>query len=281
MAVQPEPLHIQSIPVSQRRYIVVESDAVIADIRKSQDEESQKTYDLKKMALQVGKQLWSTSVWGQAASGVSYLASRLWPSENGLQPLRISFTEANSLQFVLGHPREKTLYVVHPAKPTVYYAVASFHRLVFEHKFAEAVLLLTSLGAQEIEVEHIYGWGKEFAAQISVPTGEVSAGFEASTKRSSKSSILMSARYKNQRLASIPENLVWLPHEPSWEALVDGRMNRGLREFQLALNYTEDFGVNAGLKASAQGAKLEVGGTFEDHVSTSWQISAKFYEIPS
>lgn len=36
-----------------------------------------------------------------------------------------------------GHSRDAVLYIAHPVTPTMYLSAADFHRVTFEHKFAE------------------------------------------------------------------------------------------------------------------------------------------------
>ncbi len=50
----------------------------------------------------------------------------------------------------------------------------------------------------------------------------------------------------------------------------------GCAKLQLAVRYEDDYGVNAGLKVSAQKAGLELGGTFQEHESTTWKINGRF-----
>ncbi len=66
-----------------------------------------------------------------------------------LGALIIGRTESRVLRLDQGHPLRNILYVGHPAKPDLYFPAAEFHRRVFEHKFVEAVTLLTSLGARD------------------------------------------------------------------------------------------------------------------------------------
>lgn len=92
------------------------------------------------------------------------------------------------LKFPLGHPRNGVLYIGHPAKPDVYYTMAEFHRVTFEHKFSEATSLLMHLGATKIRVGHVTGWSKEFSGRISAPlgmadsSGEIEAGAKSAKK---------------------------------------------------------------------------------------------------
>jgi hypothetical protein len=58
------------------------------------------------------------------------------------------------LDFPLGHPVHKVLYVGHPADPRRYIPMGDFHRSLFEHKVAEAMRLLVGLGATDVEINH-------------------------------------------------------------------------------------------------------------------------------
>ena len=95
--------------------------------------------------------------------------------DSGVDVLTVASTEAASLTFPPGHPRDRVLYVGHPAAPTTYYAAAGFHRHTFEHKFAEAVGLVMALGATQLEVEHVKGWSDQLAANLAVPLPMVGA----------------------------------------------------------------------------------------------------------
>lgn len=58
--------------------------------------------------------------------------------------------------------------------------------------------------------------------------------------------------------------------------IADGRINFGLREFNLNITYDDDFGVNAGLKVAVKKVGLDIGGSFEDHQSTVWRLEGSF-----
>ena len=189
-------------------------------------------------------------------------------------------TEAASLTFPPGHPRERVLYVGHPAVPTTYYAAAGFHRHTFEHKFAEAVELVMDLGATQLEVEHVKGWSDQLAANLAVPLpmAGAEAGLHAEQSRSHGSSALFKATLKGNANPKLPDGLVWFPHEPTWQQLAEGRLKHGLTQFQLSVRYEDDYGIDAGLKLNAGKAGLDLGGSFQEHESTVWRIEGNFAE---
>jgi hypothetical protein len=197
--------------------------------------------------------------------------------ESGFEVLTIARSEAQALVLPPGHPRDRVVYIGHPAAPSVYFPAASFHQLVFESKLSEAARLLMSLGAKELSVEHVRGWSHEFAANLSVSLPAVE-GPSATAKKtdSHQSSALFRATLIGDREPSVPPGLVWLPHEPTWQQIAEGRMEYGLQEFDLSVRYEDDYGVNLGLKAEVQKVGLDLGGRFETHQSTVWNIKGKF-----
>ena len=198
--------------------------------------------------------------------------------ESGLQVLPIGKSDAAHLTFPPGHPRESVVYVGHPATPKVYYTIADFHRVTFEHKFSEAINLLMHLGATSIRVEHVRGWSKEFSARLSMPLGEAgtTASGEAGATQREETQLLYKATLSGAVEPRLPESLVWYPHEPTWQSIAEGRINFGLQDFSLSVTYADDFGVNAGLKVAVRNAGLELGGQFEDHEATTWRIDGEF-----
>lgn len=211
---------------------------------------------------------------------VGLLSALIGASRDGLDIAKISRQDASALTFPPGHPHEGVIYVEHPAAEGVYFTAASFHRLVFEHKVAEAVTILMSLGATEIFVEHVQGWSREFAATLQVPLGKAGVNASGSGQNGRNSSLLYEAHLRGTANPHLPDRLVWYSHEPTWQTIVDGRMRYGLSEFSLAVNYQDDYGINAKLKATAQKIKLDLGGSFEDHQATTWNMYGKFLLKP-
>lgn len=198
--------------------------------------------------------------------------------ENGFPVLPISREQALQITFPVGHPLDRVVYIGHPAVPNIYYALADFHRRVFEHKVSEAILLLMSLGATSILAEHLSGWSHDFTAKLSLPVPNTSAkvGVDVETTDKSKSSILFTATLSGTDAPILPEGLIWYHHEPTWQVIADGRMRYGLQNFAISINYTDDFGVNLGLKAGLTKSGLEMGGKFEGHESTIWKLTGQF-----
>ncbi|SRR6266511_812657 len=193
--------------------------------------------------------------------------------------LIVGRSEAAQLTFPPGHPLKGVLYVGNPAIPSVDYTTAQFHRLTFEHKVSEAVRMLMFLGATQLEVEHVMGWSREFAAKLNVPLGTTGQqlGDEAGQTKESRAQILFRATLKGTKNPALPEGLISYLHEPSWQSIAEGRLKHGLQNFSLSVQYEEDYGINAGLKLKASNADLDLGGKFEDHEATVWRIVGAFW----
>ena len=214
-----------------------------------------------------------------ASLGLEIVDGWLRLREDGFKLLPIGMSDSSLLDFPPGHPRDKVIYIGHPVIPSVYFTAAQFHRVIFEHKFSEAIDLLMHLGATNIRVEHVRGWSRDFAASLSTPLSTVDAevGLGAGVERQSGFRLLFEATLEGRTGPKLPDGLVWYRHEPTWQSVAKGRLDFGLRNFSLNVSYEDDFGVNAGLKARATKAGFELGGTFEAHHATSWNIHGTFF----
>jgi hypothetical protein len=211
----------------------------------------------------------------KAAGDLGKGAQEIWSrfGGEGVDAKPISRSQAALLEFPLDHPHNRVLYVRHPVKPRSYLPAAWFRRRVFEHKFFEAVRLLMAMGAKELDVRLVYGWGKEFAAGLDVPSG---VRPEAKGKSKEETRLLFTGKLAGAEIPYLPPDLLWYHSEPSWMAIAEGRVRFGLKQFSMYICYEDDFGVNASLKAAAGKVGLGLGGNFVDHQSTVWRIDATF-----
>src|SRR5215467_4224150 len=148
-------------------------------------------------------------------------------NSKGINLLLISDDEAKQLIFPIGHWRPKVIYVGHPVNPSEYFPFSDFHRALFEHKVAEALRLVTGLGAKSVVVEHVQGWGRELGVNIGVGApntlgAEVSAS--AGLQRSQGTYIMSRMTLHPSGPAKVPPGLVWLPQEPLWREVVRARL---------------------------------------------------------
>jgi hypothetical protein len=276
-----EPIALRNRPYAERQIITVVDDAVVKAAREAESKAmSRPSGALDWTALaKVAVDSLSFTAAGTVVLVVAESAIKMWAKAKqcGVDVVQVARSEAATLLFPPGHPRDGVLYIGHPAMPTAYYTAASFHRLTFEHKFAEAVELLMHLGAAQLKVEHLKGWSREFSSRLAVSLPQVAeVGGEAQGSAHSTASLLFEANLRGTAEPALPRDLIWYPHEPTWQAIAKGRLQFGLQEFSLVVNYDDDFGVNAGLKMSAQKAGFDLGGNFEDHESTTWKLVGKF-----
>jgi hypothetical protein len=210
----------------------------------------------------------------------SIVDARMRALSEGLNVQTVSFEESKGMLFPPGHPQAKVVYMQHPANQLLFYPVASFHRYVFEHKFSEALLLLGALGANAINVQHIKGWNREFASELSVPippnVGNGLIGASAASKDSNSENLLFHASLKGSDTPAMIADPIWFPHESTWQAVAKLRLNHGLDVFSLTLNYEEDYQINANLTAAIEKVGFKIGGEFKKHLSTVWTMSGQF-----
>ncbi len=279
-------LNLPSMPYAERQRIVVSDDAVVdAERRAMADaERSGKGVDWTQVASVAGTVAISVAgglhgvtlaVGKLAYESVKALAKA---RQQGLDILSVSRSEADALVLPPGHPRDLVVYVGHPAIPRTYFPAAAFHRLTFEHKFAEAIRILMALGATELEVEHVHGWAEEFASELTVgvPSLDVQLGAKAGQEHRKQSAALFRASLAGAEEPSLPKDLVWFSHEPTWQQIAEGRLKYGLKDFQLTVRYDDDYGINAGFKLSATKVGLDLGGNFQDHLTTTWKVTGTF-----
>lgn len=285
-------------PYAQRQFIMVVDDAIIERnrLRKQLEEVEAKlgrapdTGDWAALAASVVGLAFPAAriaALGIAGYEVAKRAIQAWGRvSQSVDVHLVSVSEAEVVTFPPGHPQVDVLYVGHPAVPSRYTIPADFHRVVFEHKFSEAVTLLMALGATTIEVHHVAGWSRDFIGNMAMGlplAGTIGAvGAEAESGASRLESLLLKADLETDetRNPSLPSDLVWYPSEPLWEAVAKGRIEHGLTRCQLAVRYTDDFHVNADLHSTIVGngkePALKIGGAWNDHTSTVWRIDAVF-----
>lgn len=191
----------------------------------------------------------------------------------------ILIDDADELQLPVGHPQKNVLYIAHPYLVGVYYPAANFHPLNLESKYYELINLLTSLGAKEIEVEYINGLKKESTFNVKANIGMTTTNAGMNSSKSESTNILYKATLEGKE-PKLPENLNWFNNEISWQQLAHDRIHNGLKEFQLAMEYNNDFGIDTFIKTDALFqslfGELELGGEYISHQNTVWKIKGKF-----
>lgn len=267
--------NILSLPYNKRRIIVV-TDALPAYTGPSSP------------VLPKVLKLVASGFFGIAFVAVeALLEARRKMREAGEDLVPVSWADAETLRFPIGHPRKNVVYIGHPVDPPAYIPVADFHRFLFEHKVAEAQRLIRSLGALSVDVIRVEGWDQTSGvnAGISVPTQPATPSTDvnviAGREAVSGQTILATMKLNPTKPPHIPEGLVWLSHEPLWQEVVQARLESGLDAFVIDVRSTDDYGVNANLKALVGKTGLEFGGTFVEHRNTIWRLQGTFSPTPT
>ena len=193
--------------------------------------------------------------------------------------LTITTSEAAGLLFPVGHPRRKVVYVGHPVDPLTYIPLAQFHTFLFEHKVAEALRLIRALGANSVDVVRVEGWDRNIGIALTIPTPRVEQlqiGANVGVERGQGYSVMTRMQLKPSGPPRVPDDLVWLPHEPLWKEVVDARLTSGLTSFVLDVRSSDDYGVNVSLKALIAKSGFEAGGSFVEHRATLWRLQGTF-----
>jgi hypothetical protein len=157
---------------------------------------------------------------------------------------------ADKLKLPTGHPVLDHAYAIHPLDPLRYLPIGSFHATLFEEKRSQLLALLASLGAKTVTLQHRsgHGQGKPVSKETYSPKGA----------------------------PSIPSNLAWLDHEPTWRELAERRTKSGLREATLQLEYKQDYGVSESLETALTGFGVKAGDHKARFEPTIWEVHAEF-----
>ena len=195
-----------------------------------------------------------------------------WAVRRQLAALMIRRSESAILHFDQGHPLNNLLYIGHPGKPDLYFPAAEFHRRVFEHKFVEAVRLLTALGARRITVhqEHGHIKGKERTSIAST------AGFSFTRREGTLANATFEAELPGSSTPFIPDDLCWYPDERTWQMIADARIASGAQKTSLAVSYMTDYGIDMRVMKAAGRCGINIGGRFEEQHNTVWRLDAEF-----
>lgn len=189
--------------------------------------------------------------------------------------LMIGRADARVLRLDQGHPLTNVLYVGHPARPDLYFPVAEFHRRVFEHKFVEAVTLLTSLGASRIALRQEQGQTRESEGAALAQTSQA-LGFTRTRNERSSSSAMFEAEFPGTRKPVVPDGLCWYPDEQTWQMIAHTRIAGGAEKTSLEVRYLTDYGIDMHVVRAARTCGVKIGGKFQEHRNTIWRLDAEF-----
>jgi hypothetical protein len=201
--------------------------------------------------------------------------------DDGLRLLPVNQSQVGQLDMPVGHPLPNVVYIGSPAVAERYYPIADFHVRVFEERFGEAMRLLMALGAERLTVRSQHGWKRDIKANLDAPIQQLKNHAELRVGSRRDRSLVFEAQLQPTTMPEVPTGLVWFNHEPTWQAVAEGRVKYGLREFQLQVTSREDFGISADVASKIRQRKiLNLGGGFTQQVDTSWLLEGTFGEPP-
>jgi hypothetical protein len=292
LVVLPEPFSLD-IPYTDRQRVVIAGDEQVdaerssragraGEIMESDSEVMQGTTDLADVTAEespaavIGRHL-HRSLQGlqYAGSGIAQAVddrAARWALRRQLGVLMIGRTEARFLRLDQGHPLTNVLYVGHPARRELYYPAAEFHRRVFEHKFVEAVTLLTSLGASRIVVQQEEGETRD-RERSSMASG---LGFTRTRKEQSRSGAEFEAEFPGSPKPFVPDGLCWYPDEQTWRMIAHTRIVGGAQKTSLKVTYTTDYGIDTRIVKTGRICGVNLGGKFQQQRDTIWRLDAEF-----
>ena len=268
-------LGIARLPYNDRQRIIVVPDDVLEAYDGGADSApgSWSADGIRSRLPALGRRSVPTTVPHQSLRAIEAL------ERQGVRILPVARTEASELGWAAGHPLDGLVYVGDPAMPSSYYQLSDFHVRVFEAKFAEAIRLLGYLGATNFVVRSEEGWGRKFAGKMTIPVQAIPVTGKGSFRSSASRKVIFEAEL-SPVAAEEPRDLYWLQYEPIWREVVDLRLKRGLRRFDLVVDNRSDHQITAEVGTKIKKASLGIGGSYEDFTETKWVIEGQFGDIP-
>jgi hypothetical protein len=113
-------------------------------------------------------------------------------------------------------------------------------------------------------------------AGIQTPVESVKIDAGIANERNIQQSAIFEEHFLPKGDDCIPDNLIWLGHEHSWQSLANRRIQFGTTKFQVSLRYEDDYGINANMKVGLESIGIKLGGQFSNFESTVWEFEGEF-----
>jgi hypothetical protein len=207
---------------------------------------------------------------------------KAWRSAQ-LNLIPITGKEAEALDFPNGNPVENTVYIGSPAIPARYYPAATVFEQVFFEKLEELVILLSRLGAREVESRCVKGYSNDGEIAASGPISNLLLKLEAVLGRSEQKRDDRTQVSKQTAGAPIPREdiateLYWLPREPVWNELIERRYRGRAKAEEIRVAQSSEHTLNAKAAATIKGLPTDIsaGGKMTKGRDTIWEVDAVF-----
>ena len=170
-----------------------------------------------------------------------------------------------NFKFPPGHPMPGQLYRQHPlkSKPNHYIPYQSYYALLFEEREAELIRILADLGATYIAIEE---------EQTSERTLDIDNKLAIDKLGSFEAGLAQERQHNNKNVRTLEyigkpwkegmefdrSKYSWLDYEPSWNAIVEGRLHNGQLSAMIELKTDISNEISASL-GIAEGLVKQVG----------------------
>ena len=198
------------------------------------------------------------------------------PTGNGRHSLipAIPLREANRFMFIGGCAEIGKVYAANPLADKTYYSIESYNDDMVDHKLSELERILNGLGATKYQIQ--FNNEDQYSAQ-----GEGKIRRYFSGKASAQLSRARAKRFERSGTALgrepvLPVGLVWLEREPSWQALVESRLQHGRQEFGLRVELERDLQISAKISADLKVAGFDVGAAYKKRMNFDITVSGTF-----
>ena len=161
-------------------------------------------------------------------------------SQNQIMVVSIQTLREANLDFPMGHPVAKQLYVCHPFCQNKFIPYENYELDLLEDRIREFCEIAQCLGASSIKIEAINEESKDEKSSIDgsinirggnrVYSGNVNVQGKCSENivDQLRNSMEFEQHFSTPVIPHIPENTIWLTKEPSWQRLIQQRMQGNL-----------------------------------------------------
>ena len=161
-------------------------------------------------------------------------------NQNQIMVVSLQTLRDANLDFPMGHPVAKQLYVCHPFCQNKFIPYDNYELEFIEDRIREFCEIAQCLGASSIKIEAINEESKDNKSDVDGSIGinggnrAYSGNINVHGKSSEnivdqlRNSMEFEQSFSNPVTPHIPENTVWLAKEPSWQRLIQQRMQGNL-----------------------------------------------------
>ncbi|MFL0418113.1 hypothetical protein ACH0CP_15910 [Sphingomonas sp. 179-I 2A4 NHS] len=186
----------------------------------------------------------------------------------------IPLRESSRFMFLGGCAEVGKAYAANPLDDRTYYSVETYNDDMIDHKLSELERILNALGARSYNIIFKSDETTEASGAGGLKkSAKVKAEIElrnARAKRYERSGTSLG------RDPVLPPRLAWLNREPSWQALVESRLEHGRQEFALRVNLERDLQISGKINADFKLLGLDVGADFKKKINFTLSVEGTF-----